>query len=368
MDRYIIDRDLVNLAHDLITNPFVKYTFARNVRPDRPNASATLVWKSNDGFIIKVEDASGPHTYYSDSADGQDLRGLVNLLQKVCGTLDQWQDLLASVGQPALFFRANYGYEERPMCFVKLSPLTEKAMVAILSRFDEWYGDTEVDTPDRAVEYQLLSRMLLREGALLINPAHLDCMDVNPVVELLAQFSDSAAATFKIVAQLTSEEIQIIYELDETGEIQWGNTQGLPEFCIKDEVRLPGGYVTVHSYARLTEEEEEAYAQCAPFPLEILAIQKTFLTEWILEHTRWTSVADFFANYTLDEVDSLSADALKAHALALSYKVMSINDRLVLSGMGDDSLTVHHPFGGCDIDALRLEFLNLRHMPKKGKQ
>lgn len=77
-----------------------------------------------------------------------------------------------------LYFWGFYQYEAHPMCFVKLlegdEKLSNDAVVELLYLFDEWYGNTEQETTDWALEYQLLSRMLLNDGALLVNPRYLD--------------------------------------------------------------------------------------------------------------------------------------------------------------------------------------------------
>lgn len=40
--------------------------------------------------------------------------------------------------------------------------------------FDTWYGDTDQETTKWALEYQLLTRMLVKENALILNPKHLE--------------------------------------------------------------------------------------------------------------------------------------------------------------------------------------------------
>lgn len=40
--------------------------------------------------------------------------------------------------------------------------------------FDTWYGDTDQETTKWALEYQLLTRMLVKENALILNPKYLE--------------------------------------------------------------------------------------------------------------------------------------------------------------------------------------------------
>ena len=68
-----------------------------------------------------------------------------------------------------------YEYETDPLLFLALPDgelgLEQKAM--ILKTLDVLYGDTDQDTTEWAMEYELWARMLLLNDALLINPKHL---------------------------------------------------------------------------------------------------------------------------------------------------------------------------------------------------
>lgn len=68
-----------------------------------------------------------------------------------------------------------YEYEAHPLFFLDLcGALSPKTKVELLALLDRWYGDTDQETTDWALEYQLWARMLLHSNMLLLNPQHLD--------------------------------------------------------------------------------------------------------------------------------------------------------------------------------------------------
>ena len=54
---------------------------------------------------------------------------------------------------------------------------TPEHLRELLQKLDEMYGDLPEDTEKWALEYQLWARMLLAEGAVMLNPKHLDLPD-----------------------------------------------------------------------------------------------------------------------------------------------------------------------------------------------
>lgn len=65
-----------------------------------------------------------------------------------------------------------YEYEFQPLLFSP-QPMSEYTKLSLIQKFDEWYGDTDQDTTDWALEFQIVVRMILR-GYLVINPAYLE--------------------------------------------------------------------------------------------------------------------------------------------------------------------------------------------------
>lgn len=74
-----------------------------------------------------------------------------------------------------MLFWKNEKYEEMdyPLAFVELHNLRNKEIVEILSMFDTLYGDTDQDTEEWALEFQVLTRLLVKHHAILINPKYL---------------------------------------------------------------------------------------------------------------------------------------------------------------------------------------------------
>lgn len=83
-----------------------------------------------------------------------------------------------------LYYYSEDEYREQPLAFVALYDAMPNfsLTVLLLREFDQWYGDTDQDVKTWAVEYQLLARMLLNHGALILNPRYLALDEVLPAV------------------------------------------------------------------------------------------------------------------------------------------------------------------------------------------
>ena len=66
------------------------------------------------------------------------------------------------------------------------SAKTGYGLDTLLQKLDEMYGDLPEDTAKWALEYQLWARMLLAEGAVMLNPKHLDLFDCTYEFKTLA--------------------------------------------------------------------------------------------------------------------------------------------------------------------------------------
>ncbi len=77
------------------------------------------------------------------------------------------------LGEAAIFAFNSYEYAE-PLYFVELPKISAYQKITLLAMFDTWYGDTDQETTKWALEYQLLTRMLVKENALILNPKHLE--------------------------------------------------------------------------------------------------------------------------------------------------------------------------------------------------
>lgn len=112
------------------------------------------------------------------------------------------------------FFWRHYEYEgsNYPLMFVRLPNLKFKDIVLLLQIFDKLYGDTAQDTSDWALEFQVLTRMLVQEKSLLVNPLHLDISDDGTSSELLSILSAEDKARYMAARQLTMDEIMAMYQ------------------------------------------------------------------------------------------------------------------------------------------------------------
>lgn len=67
-------------------------------------------------------------------------------------------------------------YADCPLLFIAI-PLTDAQTLALIRRFDTWYGNTDQDVELWALEFQLSVRMLL-DGYLVIDPKYLELDEV----------------------------------------------------------------------------------------------------------------------------------------------------------------------------------------------
>ena len=67
-----------------------------------------------------------------------------------------------------------YQYTETPLAFVELFNLRPIQKVELLKELDQLYGDTDQDTTEWALEYQVVARMLLHDDWMVANPQMLE--------------------------------------------------------------------------------------------------------------------------------------------------------------------------------------------------
>lgn len=70
----------------------------------------------------------------------------------------------------------HYEYEEKPLFFIKRE-MSDAQKLFLISKMDEWYGNTDQDTTDYALEFSIVVRMIL-DNYLLINPSYLAIEEV----------------------------------------------------------------------------------------------------------------------------------------------------------------------------------------------
>lgn len=111
---------------------------------------------------------------------------------------------------PDLRFWVSPDCDDVLLAFVKLPALNEKIVCGLLTLYDELYGSTNQDLSDWASEYQLLTRMLLHHGYLLINPKFLDLTECSAQIIKALGFPENEAA-FRAVFTLTPEDVREIF-------------------------------------------------------------------------------------------------------------------------------------------------------------
>lgn len=104
-------------------------------------------------------------------------------------------------------FWMNYEYEDEnyPLFFVELPNLSNTRTINLLRLFDELYGDTDQETTDWALEYQLLSRFLITGKQLLVNPKYLDISDPDVFRKILDTISNKRI--YKAARSVSQEQI-----------------------------------------------------------------------------------------------------------------------------------------------------------------
>ena len=105
------------------------------------------------------------------------------------------------------------GYEgKKPLFFLHLPGLTNLDIVKLLQTFDVFFGNTMQETTEWALEYQVLTRMLIHEQSLLVNPTFLDISEEEVLQEILACLPDAAKQAYLKARQLGDEEVQRLFD------------------------------------------------------------------------------------------------------------------------------------------------------------
>jgi len=92
------------------------------------------------------------------------------------------------------FYWTNYEYEDEGyfLFFVMLPHLNNRDVVRLLCEFDRLYGDTDQETTEWSLEFQILTRMLTHNKALLVNPKYLDLTEAQDLIAALLPDEDKA--------------------------------------------------------------------------------------------------------------------------------------------------------------------------------
>jgi len=146
---------------------------------------------------------------YTKTLSKGELAALLDEILEKFQTLD-----MKAMQEQSLIFWANYEYENRPLCFVRLEDkLPAEAIVRILRLFDLWYGSTDQETTDWALEFQLLARMLLSDNALLVNFKYLELPDecLDELTNILSDVDSELGNQYRRAFAMTQEQIDSLY-------------------------------------------------------------------------------------------------------------------------------------------------------------
>lgn len=111
-------------------------------------------------------------------------------------------------------FWMHYQYEDEnyPLFFVRLPGLTNANIVQLLNNFDLMYGSTNQETTDWALEYQLLTRMLVHDKCLLVNPLYLNIATEGIFRDLTKGLSERDLEIYKKARRVSHEAILKAFE------------------------------------------------------------------------------------------------------------------------------------------------------------
>lgn len=85
------------------------------------------------------------------------------------------KDLLPAYG----YFLWNYKeYSMTPLAFMQIGLLSPDKKLNLLRDFQLWYENTDQETEDFSLEFEVVSRMLLFDDAIIINPKYLRLSEV----------------------------------------------------------------------------------------------------------------------------------------------------------------------------------------------
>lgn len=152
-----------------------------------------------------------------------------------------------------IYTYAQYEYEDHPLFFLDLcGALSPKTKVELLALLDHWYGNTDQDTTEWALEYQLWARMLLHSNMLLLNPQHLD-LSFDPGRKVPYEMS-------QLLAKDSNALIEIGWEPKSCLAEQYKAAKAIPEELLMAEYLKSGEAQSFKIAAKSVEQMEIARA------------------------------------------------------------------------------------------------------------
>ena len=154
--------------------------------------------------------------WFGDSKPNVEADALTVLQKAYRGEYVEVNEPEHKVGQERYLFWNEYKYQDHPLLFVRLPCLTSLDIVEILRLLDMAYGNTNQETPDWALEFQILTRMLVQQKCLLANPVYLDISDEVFRQELLQALPDMDREDYASALDLSQNCIDAMFKDSKT--------------------------------------------------------------------------------------------------------------------------------------------------------
>lgn len=108
---------------------------------------------------------------------------------------------------------SHYEYEDSPLFILSAGTPCNRIgfpnVVDIIASLDEWYGNTEQETTEWALEFEIWVRSLLMDGSIILNPKHLALDEVEEeFLELLRYGRGNIRARYERMSTVDMESLK----------------------------------------------------------------------------------------------------------------------------------------------------------------
>ncbi len=112
-----------------------------------------------------------------------------------------------------LAFIADYDDESKPLAFLKLGDIPDSIQLELIRAFDLWYSSTNQDTPVWATEFARIVCELVNDGALAVNPLHLELAEVEEeLFAIVGHISVEAEALYRKARSLSETDLVALWD------------------------------------------------------------------------------------------------------------------------------------------------------------
>ena len=108
---------------------------------------------------------------------------------------------------------SHYEYEDSPLFILCAGTLCNRIgfpnVVDIIATLDEWYGNTEQETTEWALEFEIWVRFLLADGSIILNPKYLALDEVkDEFLELLRYGRGNIRGRYERMSTVDEESLK----------------------------------------------------------------------------------------------------------------------------------------------------------------